>query len=279
MVSTSVVIPPWQSYNCRGWRPRVRPASVTILKSPDTIQLVILDIDGVLSEGEGQPLDLELLGLLASLNRAAREAPAAPAVTLCSGRPAPYLEVMMQAIDAHLPGIFENGAGLYTAHPYSFLPHPALAGSDQIPQVREALDRGLIQTGRAFIQPGKLHTLTLFAEDPAETRLLAEWAETALGPLAAQIDLVYSTSCLNVLPHGIDKGLGVGWLAERTGIPLAVMLGVGDSDVDLPFLKRVGHSAAPSNANASVRAIVDYVAPRPTASGVRDILSHYGLLP
>jgi len=28
-----------------------------------------------------------------------------------------------------------------------------------------------------------------------------------------------------------------------------------------------------------VRAIVDYVAPRPTASGVRDILSHYGLLP
>src|SRR3972149_1473204 len=131
MVSTSVVIPPWQSYNCRGWRPRVRPASVTILKSPDTIQLVILDIDGVLSEGEGQPLALELLGLLASPNSAARAAPA--------------------------------------------------------------------------------------------------W-----GPLPAQVDLVYSTSCLNVLPHGIDKGLGVGGLAERTGIPLAVMLGGGGSGVGLP---------------------------------------------
>jgi HAD superfamily hydrolase (TIGR01484 family) len=248
------------------------------LKSPSPIQLIVLDIDGVLSEGEGRPLDLELLGRLSSLNRAARATPAAPAVTLCSGRPAPYLEVMMQAIDAHLPGIFENGAGLYYAHPYSFLPHPALAGSDQIPQVREALDRELIQTGRAFIQPGKLHTLTLFAEDPAETRLLAEWAEAALGPLAAQVDLVYSTSCLNVLPHGIDKGLGVGWLAERTGIPLEAMLGVGDSDVDLSFLQRVGHSAAPSNANASIRAIVDYTAPHPTASGVRDILAHYGLL-
>jgi hydroxymethylpyrimidine pyrophosphatase-like HAD family hydrolase len=49
--------------------------------------------------------------------------------------------------------------------------------------------------------------------------------------------------------------------------------------VDLPFLKRVGHSAAPSNANASVAGIVDYLAPQPTASGVRDILAHYGLLP
>ena len=249
------------------------------MKSPSPIQLVVLDIDGVLSEGEGRPLDLELLGLLASLNRAAREAPALPAVTLCSGRPAPYLEAMMQALDAHLPGIFENGAGLYTSRPYSFLPHPALAGSDQIPQVREALERGLVQAGRAFVQPGKLYTLTLFAENPAETRLLASWAEEALGPLAGQVDLVYSTSCLNVLPHGIDKGLGAAWLAERTGIPLEAMLGVGDSDVDLPFLKRVGHSAAPSNANASVRAIVDYTSPHPTAGGVRDILAHYGLLP
>ena len=259
--------------------PRLLPSSVANLKVLNPIQLIVLDIDGVLSEGEGRPLDLELLGLLASMNRSARESPAGPAVTLCSGRPAPYLEVMMQAIDAHQPGIFENGAGLYYAHPYCFLPHPALAGSDQMPQVRTALERGLIQTGRAFVQPGKIHTLTLFAEDPAETRLLAEWAEAALGPLAAQVDLVYSTSCLNVLPHGIDKGLGVAWLAERTGIPLEAMLGVGDSDVDLPFLKRVGHSAAPSNANTSVRAIVDYTAPHPTASGVRDILAHYGLLP
>jgi hypothetical protein len=122
---------------------------------------------------------------------------------------------MMQAIDAHLPGIFENGAGLYYAHPYSFLPHPALAGSDQIPQVREALDRELIQTGRAFIQPGKLHTLTLFAEDPAETRLLAEWAEAALGPLATQVDLVYF-DLPPERPAAWDRQGAGGGLARRT---------------------------------------------------------------
>jgi len=55
-------------------------------------------------------------------------------------------------------------------------------------------------------------------------------------------------------------------------------LGVGDSDVDLPFLAAVGFSAAPSNANDAVKACVNYVSSYRTADGVRDILRHFGLL-
>jgi hypothetical protein len=57
----------------------------------------------------------------------------------------------------------------------------------------------------------------------------------------------------------------------------AGVLGVGDSDVDLPFLALAGYSAAPANANPAVKEIVQYVAPRPTADGVRDILAYFGL--
>lgn len=249
------------------------------MSSPTPLQLIVLDIDGVLSAGEGQPLDLELLGQLASMNQAARKNGSSPAVTLCSGRPAPYVEVLQQAIDAHLPGIFENGAGLYSSEPYSFLPHPALADSFQISQVRELLETGLRRIGRAFMQPGKLYTLTLFPENPADLDQLDSWVQALLGDLADHVDLVYSTACLNVLPRGVDKGVGMAWLAERTGIPLQAMLGVGDSDVDLSFLRRVGHSAAPANANEAVRRIVDYVSPHPTGRGVRDILAHYGWKP
>ena len=56
------------------------------------------------------------------------------------------------------------------------------------------------------------------------------------------------------------------------------MLGIGDSDVDLPFLRLIGHSAAPANANARVKDLVDYVSKQSTTDGVRDILFHFELM-
>ena len=241
------------------------------------IRLLVFDIDGVLTQGEAQALDLRLLERLAAMNQAARRDPSRPAVTLCTGRPAPYVEVMLQAIDGHLPGIFENGAGLYMPDGYRFLPHPELGPQDQFEAVRHRLKEAMVQTGRAFFQPGKEYTLTLFACDPADTDTLYERTAAALGPLRNAVDLVYSKSCLNVLPWNIHKGKGLAFLADQTGYALEEMLGVGDSDVDLQFLSLVGYSAAPANANQAVKRLVHYVAPRSTADGVRDILDHFGL--
>ena len=50
--------------------------------------------------------------------------------------------------------------------------------------------------------------------------------------------------CLNVLPPGVNKGIGAAFLGEQAGIPVEDMLAVGDSDVDLPLLSRVGHPVA-----------------------------------
>jgi HAD superfamily hydrolase (TIGR01484 family) len=244
---------------------------------PDNIQLLVFDIDGVLTDGEAKPLDLPLLAQLANMNQAARRRSHLPSVTLCTGRPAPYVEMMLQAIDGHLPAIFENGAGLYIPDGYRFLPHPELLGAESRMQtVRARLESNLVQTGAAYFQPGKEYSLTLFADNPGDTDKLFEQAALALGSLRPAVDLVYSSSCLNVLPHGIHKGKGVQFLAAQLGIHPADMLGVGDSDVDTQFLALVGHSAAPANANPQVKEIVQYVAPRATSDGVRDILAHFG---
>lgn len=239
------------------------------------IRLVVFDIDGVLTEGETRALDLGLLGELAKLNRQAREDPAYPAITICSGRPAQYVELMLQAIDGHLPGVFENGAGLYVPETYRFLPNPVVTDGDLMPRVRKRLEENLVRSGAAYFQPGKEYSLTLFSSDPAETGMLDGWASRALGDLRESVALVYSTSCLNILPRGIDKGKGVQFLSDWAGYGLAEMLGVGDSDVDLEFLSITGFSAAPANANPAVRAAVQYVSPYPTGDGVRDILSHF----
>lgn len=246
----------------------------------ESIRLVVLDIDGVISDGEARPLDLDLMGELAALNRAARQQAHRPAVTLCTGRPAPYLEVFLQAIDAHLPGVYENGAGIYIPGEYRFV---TLPGLDTLlygfEHIRQRLHQGLVLPGRAYLQPGKEHSLTLFATDPDDTSRLAALARDALDELAANVDLVYSSSCLNVLPRGVDKGHGLAFLAQTLKLDERQMLGVGDSDVDLPFLSRVGFSAAPANANSRVRALVDYVAGQPTMEGVREILMRYGVRP
>lgn len=242
------------------------------------IRLLVFDIDGVLNRSESKAFDLPLLERLAEINHTARADPSYPAVTLCTGRPAAYVEAVLRAINGHLPAVYENGAALYFPDGYRFLPHPGLGNQRNLKAVRQRLEDELVCTGQAVLQPGKDYSLSYVASAPSETDLLYTQAVTALGPLNQSVVLVCSASCLNVLPRGIHKGKGVEFLASQTDYGPGEMLGVGDSDVDLPFLARVGHSAAPANANPDVKRLVQYVAPRVAADGVRDILDHFGLL-
>ena len=244
----------------------------------EPLRLIVFDIDGVLTDGEAQPWDLGLMGLLAELNRAARLDSSRPAVTLCSGRPAPYVDAMLQAIDGHLPAIFESGAGLYDPTGYRFLPNPSLGSGNRMRQARQRLNRALVRPGHASIQPGKEYSLSLFPTEHTALEALEPLAREALGPLAERIDLVYSASCLNVMPAGIDKAGGLYFLAQVTGIPLAAMLAVGDSAVDGPMLRVAGYSAAPANASPYIQRLAQYVAPSPAAQGVREILVHFGVI-
>ena len=243
------------------------------------IHLIVLDIDGVVSDGEAQPLDLKLFARLGAMNQAARSDPKRPSVTFCTGRPAPYLEVMLQAIDGNLPGVYENGVGIYDPAEYQFISLPQI---DQylngFGEITSRIEKTLVQDNIVYFQPGKNHSLTIFPVDPTRVQELKELTTQVLGPLSEQVDLAYSTSCLNILPRGVDKGKGLSFLADKINIPLENMLGIGDSDVDLPFLKLVGNSAAPSNANSSVKEIVEYVAEEPTSEGVREILTHFKLI-
>jgi hypothetical protein len=248
------------------------------MRALEPLRLIVFDIDGVLTDGEAQPWDLALMSLLADLNRAARHDNSRPAVTLCSGRPAPYVDAMLQAIGGHLPGVFESGAGLYDPAGYRFLPHPSLGSGSRMRQARQRLTKALVQPGHATIQPGKEYSLSLFPTEATPLDALKPLAEEALGPLAERIDLVYSASCLNVMQAGIDKAGGLYFLAEVTGIPLAAMLAVGDSPVDGPMLTVAGYSAAPANASPYIQRLAQFVAPSPAAQGVREILAHYGVV-
>jgi HAD superfamily hydrolase (TIGR01484 family) len=241
------------------------------------IRLVVVDVDGCLTPGEGRPWNFEALRYVAQLNRKARPNLQVPAVTLCTGRQEPYVEVLMQAIDAHLPGIYENGGGLYFPQEYRFAESPLIT-----PQMREALSgvktalrREIVETGRGYFQPGKEVSLTLYPTNHTTVHELYRIALEVLAAHQAHYTAHASVSCVDILPQGVDKGAGVKWLSDETGIPLAQIGGIGDSTSDLTFLRLVGRSAAPANATDEVKAAVGCVSPYEDGDGVVDVLRRW----
>jgi len=237
------------------------------------LRLVVVDVDGCLTPGEGQPWNFEAFRFIAALNRRAREDPTLLAVTLCTGRQEPYVEVLMQAIDAHMPGIYENGGGLYFPRTYRFAENPFITPETKkaLAEVKEALRRKIVERGLGYFQPGKEVSLTLYPHGVSVRKLhrtVAEIIRAGDLPLEAE----EGATCVNVLPRGVDKGTGVRWLSEETGIPLDEMGGIGDAASDLKFLRLMGFAAAPANASPEVKTKADYVSPYEDGEGVVDIL-------
>jgi len=242
-----------------------------------SLRLVLADVDGVITRGEGQSAELEILERLAAINATARRNPRVPAVTLCTGRQAPYVELMAQLIGAFLPCIFEHGAGLFmpTTFRYEF---DARLGPDYaatLATLRAALDEPLIRTGRAFVQPGKEATMTLYPLGDTSVGELFELAAAAVARISPGFGVAPNLRGVEIRPHGIDKGSGARRVAELLEIPLEAIAGVGDSDPDLSFLQGIGigFSAAPANATPAVRQAVDYIARAPFGAGLLEIVA------
>lgn len=241
------------------------------------MKLIVLDVDGVLSKGEAQPFDLTLLARLGDLNRRARSDEAVPAVTLNTGRPSAYVEAVMQAIAGWQPALYESGAGLYFPQEYRFQTTPRLTAGQKasLRAVVERVDEAMVQSGRAYWQPGKSVCYTLFARPPLTIDNFSEEVKVIAAEVSDQFIVTPAVLALNIHPVGIDKGTGLQWLAQVTGIDPAEMAGVGDSAGDVDFLRLAGQSAAPVNATTEVKAVVDYVSTQPDAAGLGDILDYW----
>jgi hydroxymethylpyrimidine pyrophosphatase-like HAD family hydrolase len=200
-----------------------------------------------------------------------------PAVTLCTGRQEPYVEVLMQAIGAYLPGIYENGCGLYFPDRYRFVEHPSITVEirEALVEAKAIVHRRVIVPGLGYFQPGKEASLTLYPSPGVSVSRLLRAVTDVFAAHGPMFTAQASVSCVDVIPTGIDKGTGVRWLSEETGIPLTQMGGIGDSTSDLKFLRLVGQSAAPANATAEVKAAVASTSAYEDGDGVIDILQHW----
>jgi hydroxymethylpyrimidine pyrophosphatase-like HAD family hydrolase len=241
--------------------------------------IVLSDIEGCLNF-DPRTYDHELLNALRKMNETASWSNALPFLTLCTGRQAPFVDAFSAFLSVRLPIIFEGGCGLFfpTQPPGDrHIWHPRLS-SDGDGEYRrlEAAVMKIAEAEEARASLGKGRLLTFH---PAPGRdiedLLSHFSEgLAEGKIEAEV--TRSANAIDISLAGISKGTAVKWLLDtiqdRGGPPLAAeqVVGVGDAANDLAFLRVVGRSVAPANAEPALKETVTTCSPYSDAKAVAD---------
>ncbi|MEW6200571.1 MAG: HAD hydrolase family protein [bacterium] len=238
------------------------------------IEIIVVDIDGCITPGEGEAADLVVLARLAEFNRSAQHDPHTPHITLCTGRQGPYADLMCQLIGATKPAIFEHGSGFYLPQPYEFIAHPLITEEKlrMLAEMKRIVNDRIVKTQLGKTQPGKEYSLSVYPKSGLTVDALGDNLAEICEENGFDFVIDKGVKCVNIFFSGIDKGEGVRWLAEYEGLDLARIGGIGDAQGDLPFLEIVGFSATPANGQDSLKKKVAYLSPYENGKGTIDII-------
>ena len=243
------------------------------MASTPPIDLVICDIDGCLAPEGLEPFDREALATIAEHNRLARVRRDRPELTLCSGRPQPFVEAMSRLLGIGVPCIAENGVWLYDPMLNGYQLDPAISVEDlKAIEHITAWMRSRFAGSAAAIQPGKTASVSLYHPDHdwlvARLEGIAEHCRAEGLPLRISMSWYY----INCDLVHISKATGIDRLLAAHGLARQQLAGIGDTMGDLAIRERVRFFACPANADPRLRAVADYTSPHEVADGVVDIL-------
>lgn len=241
------------------------------------IRLIIADIDGCISPEESRAWDGPLFDRFAARCRdaSAGSGTLAP-LTLCTGRPQPYVEALMKILDIRFPAICESGAVIYRLENNLSSFGPAITSTmiQGLHQLRDFIMAEILPAWPGLIyQFGKEAQMSLFSEDPscfeAVSKSIQAYADTIEG---LQLTMTPSHYYLNIDLAGVTKGTAIQLIAEEFALSRDDMAGIGDTLGDMSIRESVGFFACPANAVAALKDVADYVSPWPDQQGLLDIL-------
>lgn len=82
---------------------------------------------------------------------------------------------------------------------------------------------------------------------------------------------------LEIMPKGVNKGIGLHRLGELFQVPVEQIMAVGDSPNDVDMLKEAGFAVAMDNASSAVKDVVDYVTAGNDDDGVAKVIEKFVL--
>lgn len=241
--------------------------------------VVVCDIDGCLLDELNPEVDLVSLYKIAEHNQKAEELRDRPYVTLCSGRPQPFVECLSRIIGNYkIPCISENGVWIHNPADNSIECDASIQADDIAATHRlEALVRRFVQDG-AIIQAGKSASVSVIHQN-------SDWIERhvrIIQDLCNEHKLPFKTSrtwsCINCNLSKVNKSTGMKRLIKKLGLQKERLVGIGDTMGDLGIAENVGFFCCPNNAEEKIKTYADFVAQKKICEGVVELLAHLQLL-
>lgn len=240
------------------------------------VQLIISDIDGCISPEASCPWDGPVFDQFAAACRAASNGAGSLApLTLCTGRPQPYVEVLMKLLDIRYPAICEAGAVYYTLRDNcsQFAPSVTPEMIRGLREVRAYIEADILPVFPGLVyQFGKEAQMSLFSQQPQCFEqikpLILAYAERIPG---LELEITPTHYYLNIDLKGVTKGAAVSGLIRQLGLSRETVAGIGDTLGDMSIREAVSFFACPANALPGLKAVADYVSPYPDVRGMLDI--------
>ncbi|MBL8963771.1 MAG: HAD hydrolase family protein [Phycisphaeraceae bacterium] len=235
---------------------------------------MICDIDGCIVPESAEPFDIGAIRGIADHNRAAIKTGELPVLTLCSGRPQPFVEAVCRLVgNTLLPCIAENGVWLYFPSTNEYQRDPTIT-RDHIQAVREASDwveAELFPRGFS-IQPGKTASISLFHPDPGQLAPAMPEIQEAFRKEGWPLRVSRTWYYINCDLDHISKATGLDWLIASSGLNPDRLAGFGDTESDLAIAQRVKYFACPPRHEDSVGRVAHHISPYWQAWAVLDVL-------
>jgi len=246
---------------------------------PGPFDAIISDIDGCLGPESDEPLPVEGLARVARHNRAAIAAGNRPVLTVCSGRPLPFVEAICRVIaNDRLPAVCENGVWLYDPFRRAFERDPRIT-AEHVALVHAAMrwvERDLGPSG-VTIQPGKSASMSLWHADTAYLFSLIPSLADRFRAEGWPFRVSTTIAWINCDLEFVSKATGVERLMRSAGLTRERTMFVGDAPGDLAAQPLVALFAAPANSHPEVKARADVVTAAPEIEGVLEILARFGV--
>jgi HAD superfamily hydrolase (TIGR01484 family) len=206
------------------------------------------DYDGTLAEDGG--VAESTIRALELFRRSSRK------MILVTGRELDQLLEIFDRTDLFEWIVAENGALLY--HPSTRRKH-LLTESVPLHFVEELVKRGVspISTGDAIVATWRPHEQTVLE---------------VIRELGLERQITFNKDAVMVLPIGVDKASGLDAVLGRTNLSWKSIVGIGDAENDLAFLRKCRCSVAVSNALDSVKAEVDFTTRAARGEGVVELI-------
>lgn len=259
--------------------PTIRSIRPEALRPHSRFDAIVCDIDGCLSPEHSGPMNAHALARIADHNQQSQDRRDRPVLTLCSGRPQPFAEAMCRLIgNRTLPIVCENGVWIYDPATNEYLMDPAITPGhlDMIAEGTRWVRRELGPKG-VTIQPGKAASISLYHADTSILRGLMPKIERTFTREGWTLRVSMTWLYINCDLAHVSKSSGVHRLMQLTGLTRERLAGIGDTTSDLAIRENVAWFACPSNAQDELKRHADFVAARPEAEGVLEIIGAMGL--